>query len=123
MALSQVSSLDLFIRAATGPRPANKAFSFTAPKLRAVSTVAFIANRGLEDGNSSHVAPWSAGAGESCGHAGRLGHLPRRGYRNRGHYRPPASENPPKYLVKLLFSFRGVDEVEVPEERIATKSG
>jgi hypothetical protein len=29
------------------------------------------------------------------------------------------SENPPKYLVKLLFSFRGVDEVEVPEERIA----
>ncbi len=29
------------------------------------------------------------------------------------------SENPPKYLIKLLFSFRGVDEVEVPEERIA----
>lgn len=28
------------------------------------------------------------------------------------------SENPPKYLVKLMFSFRGVDEVEVPEERI-----
>ena len=28
------------------------------------------------------------------------------------------SENPPQYLVKLLFSFRGVDEVEVPEERI-----
>jgi hypothetical protein len=28
------------------------------------------------------------------------------------------SENPPKYLVKLLFSFKGVDEVEVPEERI-----
>ncbi len=23
------------------------------------------------------------------------------------------SEDPPKYLVKLLFSFRGVDEVEV----------
>jgi hypothetical protein len=34
-----------------------------------------------------------------------------------------AFENPPKYLVRLLFSFRGVDEVEVPEERIATKSG
>jgi len=31
------------------------------------------------------------------------------------------SENPPKYLVKLLFSFRGVDEVEVPEERISAK--
>ncbi len=31
------------------------------------------------------------------------------------------SEDPPKYLVKLLFSFRGVDEVEVPEDRIVTK--
>jgi hypothetical protein len=28
------------------------------------------------------------------------------------------AENPPTYLVKLLFSFRGVDEVEVPAERI-----
>jgi hypothetical protein len=28
------------------------------------------------------------------------------------------SENPPKFLVKLLFSFRGVSEVEVPEDRI-----
>jgi hypothetical protein len=28
------------------------------------------------------------------------------------------SESPAKYLVKLLFSFKGVDEVEVPEERI-----
>ena len=28
------------------------------------------------------------------------------------------SENPSKFLVKLLFSFRGVSEVEVPEERI-----
>jgi hypothetical protein len=28
------------------------------------------------------------------------------------------SEEPPKYLVKLLFSFRGVSEVEVPAERI-----
>jgi hypothetical protein len=28
------------------------------------------------------------------------------------------SEDPPKYLVKLLFSFRGVSEVEVPAERI-----
>lgn len=31
------------------------------------------------------------------------------------------SENPPTYLVKLLFSFRGVDEIEVPEDRIAAK--
>jgi len=31
------------------------------------------------------------------------------------------SEDPPKYLVKLLFSFRGVDEVEVPETRIVAK--
>jgi hypothetical protein len=28
------------------------------------------------------------------------------------------SEQPPKYLVKLLFSFRGVNEVEVPADRI-----
>jgi hypothetical protein len=28
------------------------------------------------------------------------------------------SENPPVYLVRLLFSFRGVSEVEVPAERI-----
>jgi len=28
------------------------------------------------------------------------------------------SEEPPKYLVKLLFSFRGVTEVEVPADRI-----
>jgi hypothetical protein len=28
------------------------------------------------------------------------------------------SENPSKYLVKLLFSFRGVEEIEVPEDRI-----
>lgn len=31
------------------------------------------------------------------------------------------SQDPPKYLVKLLFSFRGVSEVEVPENRIAAK--
>ena len=31
------------------------------------------------------------------------------------------SEDPPRYLVKLLFSFRGVDEVEVPADRIAAK--
>ena len=28
------------------------------------------------------------------------------------------SDDPPKYLIKLLFSFRGVTEVEVPEDRI-----
>ncbi len=28
------------------------------------------------------------------------------------------SEDPPKFLVKLLFSFKGVNEVEVPAERI-----
>ena len=28
------------------------------------------------------------------------------------------SENPAKFLVKLLFSFKGVNEVEVPAERI-----
>ncbi len=29
-----------------------------------------------------------------------------------------SSEDPPRYLVKLLFSFRGVSEVEVPADRI-----
>ena len=29
------------------------------------------------------------------------------------------SEDPPKYLIKLLFSFRGVSEVEVTEDRIS----
>jgi len=28
------------------------------------------------------------------------------------------SEDPPKYLVRLLFSFRGINEVEVPAGRI-----
>ena len=31
------------------------------------------------------------------------------------------SEDPSKYLVRLLFSFRGVDGVEVPESRIVAK--
>jgi hypothetical protein len=35
-----------------------------------------------------------------------------------GHVMRRTSENPSKYLVKLLFSFRGVNEVEVPEDRI-----
>jgi hypothetical protein len=28
------------------------------------------------------------------------------------------SENPRKYLVRLVFSFRGISEVEVPADRI-----
>jgi len=28
------------------------------------------------------------------------------------------SEDPPAYLVELLFSFKGLKEIEVPEERI-----
>jgi len=35
-----------------------------------------------------------------------------------GHIVKQTSEEPPKFLVKLLFSFRGVSEVEVPAERI-----
>ena len=35
-----------------------------------------------------------------------------------GHVVHQTSENPPKYLIKLLFSFRGVNEIEVPEDRI-----
>ncbi len=29
------------------------------------------------------------------------------------------SEDPPRYLVKLLFSFRGISEVEVPADRVS----
>jgi hypothetical protein len=36
-----------------------------------------------------------------------------------GHILKQTSESPAKYLVKLLFSFRGVSEVEVPEDRIS----
>lgn len=28
------------------------------------------------------------------------------------------SDDPPRYLVQLLYSFKGVNEVEVPEDRI-----
>jgi hypothetical protein len=31
------------------------------------------------------------------------------------------SDDPPTYLVKLLFSFRGVDEVAVPQGRMVAK--
>jgi hypothetical protein len=34
-----------------------------------------------------------------------------------GHIHRQTSKDPPKYLVKLVFSFRGVSEV--PEDRIA----
>ena len=36
-----------------------------------------------------------------------------------GHIVRQTSEDPPKYLVKLLFSFRGVTEVEVTADRIS----
>lgn len=36
-----------------------------------------------------------------------------------GHIVRQTSEDPPKYLVKLLFSFRRVSEVEVTEDRIS----
>ena len=36
-----------------------------------------------------------------------------------GHIVRQTSEVPPKYMVKLLFSFRGVSEVEVAEDRIS----
>ncbi len=35
-----------------------------------------------------------------------------------GHIVNQTSEDPPKYLVRLLFSFRGINEVEVPVDRI-----
>jgi hypothetical protein len=37
-----------------------------------------------------------------------------------GHIVRQTSTDPPKYLVKLLFSFRGVSEVEVTEDRISS---
>lgn len=35
-----------------------------------------------------------------------------------GHIVRQTAADPPKYLIKLLFSFRGVSEVEVTEDRI-----
>jgi hypothetical protein len=35
-----------------------------------------------------------------------------------GHIVKQTSEQPPKYLIKLLFLFRCVTEVEVPADRI-----
>jgi hypothetical protein len=35
-----------------------------------------------------------------------------------GHVVRQISEQPEVYLVKLLFSFKGVDEVEVPVDRV-----
>jgi hypothetical protein len=35
-----------------------------------------------------------------------------------GHIVRQTKEEPPMFLVKLLFSFKGVSEVEVPAERI-----
>ncbi|HXN23982.1 MAG TPA: hypothetical protein VOA41_14680 [Candidatus Dormibacteraeota bacterium] len=35
-----------------------------------------------------------------------------------GHVLKQTSENPETYIVKLLFSFKGVNEVEVPADRI-----
>jgi len=39
-----------------------------------------------------------------------------------GHIVRQVSEDPPVFLVRLLFSFRGVDAVEVPADRIKTAS-
>ena len=36
-----------------------------------------------------------------------------------GHILRQTSQDPPTYLIKLLFSFRGVSEVEVTEDRIS----
>ena len=35
-----------------------------------------------------------------------------------GHIVRQTKQEPPQFLVKLLFSFKGVDEVDVPAERI-----
>jgi hypothetical protein len=44
--------------------------------------------------------------------------FPGRGHRRRWPHCETNFGQPPKYLVKLLFSFRGVSEVEVPADRI-----
>ena len=35
-----------------------------------------------------------------------------------GHIVSQTSEEPPMFLVKLLFSFKGVNQVDVPSDRI-----
>ncbi len=64
----------------------------------------------LQPGQAVHVNLSGLQAGSVLFHAAvtaAVGHIVRQ-----------TSEDPPKYLVKLLFSFRGVAEVEVPEDRI-----
>ena len=39
-----------------------------------------------------------------------------------GHIVRQISQDPPVFLVRLLFSFRGVDEVELPADRIKASS-
>ena len=53
-----------------------------------------------------------------AGHAGGGRAVPRGGHRRRGHVIRQTSEQPPMFLVKLLFSFKGVNEVEVPADRV-----
>ena len=64
----------------------------------------------LQPGQAVHVNLAGLQAGDVLFHAAvtaAVGHIVRQ-----------TSENPSKYLVKLLFSFRGVTEVEVTEDRI-----
>jgi hypothetical protein len=64
----------------------------------------------LQPGQAVHVNLAGMQAGNVLFHAAvtaAVGHIVRQ-----------TSDNPARYLIKLLFSFRGVSEVDVPEDRI-----
>lgn len=64
----------------------------------------------LQPGQAVHVNLAGMQAGNVLFHAAvtaAVGHIVRQ-----------TCDNPARYLIKLLFSFRGVSEVEVSEDRI-----
>jgi len=63
-----------------------------------------------------HAASWSSGASESTWHLGRIGRFPRGGHRHGRHDCPPGLRRSCGVLGEALFSFRGVNEVEVARE-------
>ena len=65
-----------------------------------------------------NVPTWPSRAGEPCWPPSRGSNVPGRGHRRSWAHCETNLGTAPKYLVKLLFSFRGVSEVEVPAERI-----
>src|ERR1700722_6974209 len=91
---------------------ANRTRPFAIDRREGHNSIVRCAVDSLQPGQSVRVNLSGMQSGDVLFHAAvtaAVGHIVRR-----------ISENPSKYLVKLLFSFRGVTEVEVPEDRITS---